>query len=253
MREDGLWVTVRPVMRRGAGAVVLAAAVVGLGAIGAGGGSAHIGCPGKDIRFKAADGTRLVAHRYGKGTKFVVLAHQANGNLCEWSEVSSRLASLGYSALAFDFRGYGEAQQRTGAAERRFDRDVVAAIGLARKLGAKKVFVVGASMGGWAVVVGAAAVRPPVAGVVTLSAEPQFAGDATPAAGTLTAPILYLVSQDEGLAEETQALYEATGSADKTLKVVPGSAHGVALLSPILNRSGWRGVRALLESFLRSH
>jgi dienelactone hydrolase len=214
----------------------------------------HFGCPGKDIAFKAADGTRLVAQRYGTGRTFVVLAHQADGSLCQWADYAKRLGSLGYSSLAFDFRGNGESQLRQGPAKERIERDVPAAVRLARRLGARKVLVIGASMGGWATLVSAPKIAPPLAGVVSLSAVPQWGNqDATIAVQTLTIPVLYLASQDEGLSKETQALYDATAATDKTIRIVPGSAHGIDLLSPTLGKPSWRTVRTLIETFLRNH
>ena len=67
------------------------------------------GCTPKagDIRFSAADGTKLVGHRYGSGTTAVVLVHQIRGSICQWAPYAKRLASLGYTAFALDLRGNG--------------------------------------------------------------------------------------------------------------------------------------------------
>ena len=80
----------------------------------AGGRPAHIGCAGRDIRFRAADGVKLVAHRFGTGPVAVVLAHDDDGNLCTWVPFATQLAQHGYTAIAFDFRGYGESELRRG-------------------------------------------------------------------------------------------------------------------------------------------
>ena len=72
------------------------------------------------------------------------------------------------------------------------------------------------------------------------------------AVAALDSPVLYVVSRDEGLTEDAQALYDATAADVKQLKILPGSAHGSELLDPILNRSGYKAARALVESFLRS-
>ena len=231
----------------------LCAAAAAAAAFFAGGAAAHVGCPGENVAFTAADGTKLVAHRYGDGRTFVVLAHQDGGNLCQWYPYVKRLAQLGYSTLPFDFRGFGESQVRKGAANDRVELDVLAAVKLARNLGARRVFVMGASMGGWAALRAMPRISPPVRGFISLSTPPQYRQDVLPAARELTLPVLYLASQDEGLATETKALYEATGSADRTMRIVPGSAHGVDLLDPTLGRPGWRTARALIETFLRTH
>src|SRR5205814_568913 len=101
-----------------------------------------------------------------------------------------RLATLGYTTIAFDLRGFGLSQRRTGEALFRYDLDIAAAARLARSLGATKVILVGASIGANAVVVAAASVKPPVAGVVSLSAPATFRLDAVSAAKNLKVPVL---------------------------------------------------------------
>ena len=122
----------------------------------------HVCVSGPEIRFSAADGTKLVGHAFGKGTTAVILAHQSEGDLCDWAPYARRLASKGYYVFPVDFRGYGLSQPRTGAAATRFPSDLAAATKALRKLGKKKVFLVGASMGGLASLVAGANVTPAV-------------------------------------------------------------------------------------------
>jgi pimeloyl-ACP methyl ester carboxylesterase len=230
----------------------LVAVVLGGGSAGAVAGSAS---PARDwcihgnrVRFVAGDGTKLVGARYGRGATAVVLAHQSDGSLCEWQPYARRLASLGYLALPFDFRNYGESQhRRTGL--QRLGGDVAAAAKKARKLGAKKVFLVGASMGGAAVVVGAANVRPLVAGVASVSGPANYgAVDALAAAKRLAVPALYLAGEgDVDFAHDAQTLYDATASGDRALQILPTAAHGVNLLGTSAE------ARALVESFISAH
>ena len=102
--------------------------------------------PGRHV--PAADGTKLVGHVFGTGPKAVVLGHQSQGTLCEWLSYARRLARLGYTAFAIDFRSHGLSQVRTGAAANRLALDLAAAVKLMRAQGHRKVFLVGASMGG---------------------------------------------------------------------------------------------------------
>jgi pimeloyl-ACP methyl ester carboxylesterase len=202
-----------------------------------------------ELRFKAADGTRLAGFRLGRGSTAVVLAHQSRGDACQWVGYARRLAGLGYLVVAFDFRGYGDSQTRGGRAAGRIAADVTAAAKAARARGARKVFAVGASMGGTAVLGAGVNTRPPLDGVVNLSGPAAYIWiDAVKLVPKLTIPVLYVVGrQDADFAIDAQKLYDATGSADKALHVLPVGSHGVELM-----RSN-RQARALVESFLRSH
>jgi pimeloyl-ACP methyl ester carboxylesterase len=237
-------------MRRLAPILLAAVAAVG-GAASAPAGTVRHSCVrAGELRFRAADGTRLAGIRFGRGRTAVVLAHQARGDACQWAFYGRRLARLGYLAIAFDFRNNGESQARSGAAGRRLAADVAAAAKQARRLGAKRVFAVGASMGGTAVLAAGVNVRPTLAGIVSLSAPAFFIYDALATAPRLRAPVLYLATKNDGgggYAADAQRMYEATASSDKQIEILPGSDHGVQLLQYHPR------ARQLVESFLGSH
>ena len=207
---------------------------------------------GGELWFFAADGTKLVGHRFGKGTTAVILAHQSEGDLCDWLPYARRLASRGYFVFPVDFRGYGLSQVRTGAAATRFAADLAAATKALRKLGKKKVFLVGASMGGIASLVAGVNVTPAVDGVVSISSPARFRGmDALKTAPRLQVPVLYLAAEEDDNAgfdfsQDAEAMYAATASANKRLEVLPGSLHGIALMA------GSARAKELVETFLRS-
>jgi len=206
--------------------------------------NAHYCAKAGEIRFRAADRTRLAGHRFGRGTTAVILAHERRGGACDWIPYARRFARLGYLTIAFDFRGYGASQRSTKS---RFPADVIAAATLSRSLGAKRVVLVGASMGGTAVLVAAANARPAVDGVVAVSA-PSFYGDmnGVTAVRKLGMPVLYLAGdKDDGFADESRTLYAATGSNAKTLEILNSSSHGVRLASEASPRS-------LIERFIAS-
>ncbi|HUQ21381.1 MAG TPA: alpha/beta fold hydrolase [Gaiellaceae bacterium] len=215
--------------------------------------TAYSCAPGADVSFRATDGTRLVGHVFGKGPKAVVLGHQSQSDLCDWATYGRRLAGLGYTAFAIDFRGHGLSQHREGPAGTRLAADVAGAVKLMRQRGKKKVFVVGASMGGIAALVGAANVKPAVDGVVSVSAPARFLGmDAVATAPRLRVPVLYLAAADDDNAgydfsKDATALHGATASADKRLVILPGFLHGVALIG------GSARARSLVEAFLKGH
>lgn len=202
-----------------------------------------------EIRFKAADGTRLAGYRLGRGRTAVVLAHQSRGDACQWASYARRLAGRGYLVIAFDFRSYGDSQQRGGRAAGRLSADVTAAARAARARGATKVFAIGASMGGTAAIVAGAHTRPRLTGVISLSGPASFGAvsaiDVTP---KLTIPVLYLAAQlDQDFALDAQRLYDATASRDKAVQVLPGGRHGVELVRFDAQARGF------VERFIRSH
>jgi dienelactone hydrolase len=205
---------------------------------------------GGELWFHAADGTKLVGHRFGKGTTAVILAHQSDGDLCEWLPYARRLAARGYFAFPVDFRGSGFSQRRSGAAANRIAADLVAAAKEMRRLGKRKVFLVGASMGGIASLVAGANVKPAVDGVVSISSPARFRGlDAVATAPRLRVPVLYLAAVDDNNAgfdfsRDAEEMHTATASADKRLELLPGRLHGVGLVA------GSSRARALVEGFL---
>ena len=208
---------------------------------------------GGELWFYAADGTKLVGHRFGKGTTAVILAHQSEGSLCDWVPYARRLASKGYFVFPVDFRGYGFSQIRGGAAANRFAADLTAATKALRKLGKKKVFLVGASMGGIASLVAGVNVTPVVDGVVAVSAPARFRGmDAVRTAPRLRVPALYLAAEGDDNAgydfsKDAEAMHAVTAAADKRLEVLPGTLHGIALMA------GSARAKAAVEGFLKGH
>ena len=208
---------------------------------------------GADVSFRAADGTKLIGHVFGSGRTVVILGHQSQGSLCEWVAYARRLARLGYTAFALDFRSHGLSQLRGGLAGERLASDLDGAVRLMRKRGKQKVFLVGASMGGIASLVAGANVKPAVDGVVSVSAPARFMGmNATASARRLRVPVLYVAAEGDDNAgydfsDDAREMYAATGAADKQLQILPGTQHGVALVA------GSARVRALIEGFVRKH
>ena len=235
-------------------ALGLTALAVGLAST-SGAATAHACVQANELRFRAGDGTRLVGHRFGgakPGRKTaVVLAHMSEGDLCVWAPYARRLAAKGLWVLPFDFRGHGSSGGRRNHAKA--VADFAAAVRAVRRLGARKVVIGGASLGGIAAIVAATKLRPVVQGVVSVSGPAAIAGElnARPAAPRLQLPTLYVAAEQDqngpyDFAAEAQELYDATGTAEKRLELVPGSLHGTFLVQ------GSAAVRTLLEQFLRN-
>ena len=237
-------------------ALLLLAAIVAVAASTAGAApqrATHDCVRGGELWFRAADGTKLVGHRFGKGTTAVILTHQSEGDLCDWVPYARRLAARGFFVFPIDFRGYGFSATRTGAAAQRYAADIAAATKALRKLGKRKVFVVGASMGGIAAVVAGANVSPPLTGVVSVSSPARYRGmDGVKVGPRLRVPVLYLAATEDDNAgydfsEDATALHAAAGSTDKRLELLPGAQHGIALVG------GSAAARAAVEGFLKAH
>jgi pimeloyl-ACP methyl ester carboxylesterase len=200
---------------------------------------------GTGVDFRAADGLRLHGHRFGRGTTAVVFAHESRGSSCMWAPFARALSRRGYLTLAFDFRGYGRSQDPRRGGSSRLAADVIAAAKKSRSLGAKKVVVVGASMGGTAAILAAANARTVIDGVIPVSASRFFSRmDAEAAARRLQVPVLYLAGdEDPGFADDARALYDATAWPDKRLEILDSGNHGVHLAAE-------PAARSLIESFV---
>jgi pimeloyl-ACP methyl ester carboxylesterase len=154
---------------------------------------------------------------------------------------------LGYLALAFDFRNAGASQTRHYPANIRYGGDVTGALKEARRLGARKVFLVGASLGGSAVLQAGANVRPPVAGVVSVSGAADISNAVT-AVRKLTVPVLYLAgSGDVDFAKDAHRLYDVTPDGQRLITILDDSRHGTALVARNAK------ARQLIENFLGAH
>ena len=187
-------------------------------------------CIATSARFRATDGVRLAGAVLGRGRTGIVFAHQVAGDRCQWLPFARELAGRGYRALVFDMRGYGAS---SGIANVSPHLDVAGAAAELRRRGARRIVLVGASMGGTGVVGAAPTIRPAIAGVVELSAPTGFGGvDALAAARRLTRPALFVAGRDDGdFAHASRALHRAAPSKDKKLVIVPTSWHGVDLVS----------------------
>jgi pimeloyl-ACP methyl ester carboxylesterase len=195
------------------------------------------------VSFRASGGARLAGNVLGRGSTGVVFAHTTGADRCQWLPFARELAKKGYRGLVFDMRGYGSS---TGITNTDPDLDVMAAAAELRRRGAKRIVLMGASMGGTGVVAAAPRIRPAIRGVAELSAPTGFgSADALAAVKKLRVPALFVAGRDDAdFAAATRALYRAASTKDKQLHIAPSSWHGVDLvyLPP---------VKKLLVSFLK--
>jgi pimeloyl-ACP methyl ester carboxylesterase len=163
------------------------------------------------IRFQAGDGVELAGRSWGDGDVGVILAHGFSQDQAQdgWLPFAPALAQRGYTVLSFNFRGFCDSK---GCSEGDMElennwRDAMAAVALLEERGAKKIFLIGASMGGLAVLRAARTPGVDVAGVVSLS-TPQFpsnyyagepqANDVTPTRlKQIDEPKLFIAGKDD--------------------------------------------------------
>jgi len=186
------------------------------------------------VTLGRVDGDTVKGLVYGSGRTAVVFAAEIDGDVCQWQFNAEDLANRGYQTVVFNWFGLGDA-------------DVLAAVATVRSRGAQRVFLVGASKGGTAVLTAAAEAKPPVSGVVSLSGPAGIEGmDALSAVRTLTTPVLFIVGDnDEPFTGDAHTLYEACAAPDKKLVVDHTGNHGVALVD--------LGVTRMIEDFFTSH
>jgi pimeloyl-ACP methyl ester carboxylesterase len=163
------------------------------------------------IRFRAGDGVELVGRLWGEGKLAVILAHGfSQGSAQEtWLPFPGVLAKRGYLVLTFNFRGFCDSEGCSDGTNEFGNnwRDAMAAVALLEERGAKRIFLIGASMGGLAVLRAARTPGVDLAGVVSLS-TPQFpskyyevepqANDVTPARlKQIDEPKLFIAGKDD--------------------------------------------------------
>lgn len=179
-------------------------------------------------------GLVLPAVTAGRGRTVAVLLHQTDGNgFCGWLTFAQRVAQVpGQTALALDLCGYGESDCAAGSTTvGRQVAQVRAAIDYAQqRLHARRVVLVGASMGGSLAVL-AAARDHRVDAVVDLSGPDEWGGVSVHRHGAeLRAPLLVAMSDRERPEEVTAARSLAHAAPPGSAFARADSGHGYELL-----------------------
>jgi alpha-beta hydrolase superfamily lysophospholipase len=148
----------------------------------------------------------------------------------------AQLAGRGFHVLLIDLRGFGLSHRGPYGGERGAIADVRGATDELKRLGAKRVALVGASYGGVTALVSAPALGAQIAGVASLSGELDLGSggmSALAAAPRIRGPLLVMGSRKDRLLDETDArrLVRAAGSTQAQLVEFDGYDHGWNLLA----------------------
>lgn len=177
------------------------------------------------VTFNTADKVTLSGTMYGDGKTVIILAPAYPGGQEGWAAFGAAAAAKGYRALTFDFRGYGSSKGSQSPAD--MPADIQAAADYLKGLGAEKIILAGAGLGGSATIL-AAGKASDLSGVALVSAtrgvEGLQVGD-----GDLTAlkiPTLWLAARND-LTQSTEEMAALVGSDKKNIWIYEGSSlHG---------------------------
>ncbi len=176
------------------------------------------------VHFTTSDHVQLGGLFSGKGgTTAIICSHELRSTKADWSDSAPWFAARGFLVLAYDFRGRGDSQGPYDLGKG--DQDLLAAIAFAHRHGAKRVILLGASMGADISLIVAAKTR--VAGVITLSPEYLF-GLSNHEMRAISAPKLFMNSAGDSFASDTQQMFQ-NARPPKALHLYAGSAHGVTI------------------------
>ena len=168
------------------------------------------------VGFDTGDGGRIEASFFGaSNSKAVVFAHGAIFNKESWHFLAADFQRKGITALSIDFRGYGNST--SGDTSKKM-YDILGAFSWLQEKGFTDINVVGASMGGAAVLAALDNNSIPIARVVLLAP----AGG--PAISSTAISKLFVVAENERMFSGIMAIYKAS-TEPKQIKIYPGNTH----------------------------
>jgi dienelactone hydrolase len=197
----------------------------------------------KDIDLKASDGTNLKASYFSAGRPgpAIILLHQCNMDRHAWDQLANDLAGAGFHVLTVDYRGYGDsggerysdAKQRGASMREKWPGDVDAAYAylLEQKGVDKSRIAAGGASCGVTQSSDLATRHHEIKALMLLSGG---ASDAAKAyiAGTASLAVFGAASEgDANAAKGIKEVVEASKNPNSTLKIYPGTEHGVPMFA----------------------
>ena len=180
-----------------------------------------------DVQFSASDGTLLRGHHYGTSDITVILAHMSDSDQDAWKEFAVRLNGQGYAAFSFNFRGFKPSKGKKETQE--FDGDLEGAIEYLESQGTKKLFIIGAGMGGTAAIKVAA--HRDINGIVAISAPFEIDGlSAEDEVKLVSGAKLFLAAEGDKSAQHSAGAFYHASKPPRLFESFVGSEHGMDLL-----------------------
>jgi alpha-beta hydrolase superfamily lysophospholipase len=172
------------------------------------------------VSFGTKDGGKIEAALFAPAnnetdSKVVIFAHGAIFDKESWYFLAEAFQQAGISALAIDFRGYGNSTPGSSAKKM---YDILGAISYLDTQGFTDINVVGASMGGAAVLLALDENTLPIQKAVLMAP----AGG--PAIRSTVTEKLFIVSENERMFSRVMAIHAASAE-PKQVQVYPGNAH----------------------------
>jgi hypothetical protein len=190
------------------------------------------------ITFAGPQGEQLQGGLLGKGETGVVFSNDSGNRACGWGYLIPLFLKSKFQVLIYQ---YGNQSP--------IDELLAAVHFLAAQQGIQHIILIGASRGAEATVIVSGQNFPKVVAAVSLSADESIGGvNPETSATKVEIPIIFFTAQEDVFKsyETSQSLYDLVPSKDKHFVVVPGSLHGVDLLSDM-------SIRTQIMDFVQAH
>lgn len=186
--------------------------------------------PQATITFTTPDGATIEGTLYGEGDTVVIFSVMGN---CKrgWEDMAEVVAQNGMTALTYQWHGCRESGSANETELKKFVNDLRGAIDFMREQGAKKIILVGASLGGCASA--KLAVESQADGLIVVASPPeisQFDFEILSADVNTNIPKLFITAENDNVVSqaETRALFDLAAE-PKEWQTYSGSAHGTDL------------------------
>jgi dienelactone hydrolase len=186
------------------------------------------------VTFPATDGVPLHGALSGHGDTAVILSNMGDNDPGPWEQFAPLLVGRGYRVLTYSFRYPMHTNSFIPAYAQATVPDLLGAVAYARQSGAKRIVLIGASLGG--ITVGKVGAQTRAEAVVIISAERDLSGYGLVVSdqelAALTAPKLFIASE-----QDTNTLYALTkqfydnAPEPKQFHGYAGGVHGVGLFA----------------------